>query len=99
LECWTGIQISEELANDMMKWATFSRILRASKNSPRLESFVDNTVEKVDLELMLCMVAKDSIERILSVQEVMGEKVSSCEAVIALNQLHLYLSLVYEVDD
>ena len=90
LESWTGIKISEELANDMLKWARFTRILEASKNLPNPENVVDNIKIKVDLELMLCMVPKDSLERILSVQEVMEEKVTRCEAVIALNQIHLY---------
>lgn len=42
-------------------------------------------------ELMLCMASKEPVERILRVEEVMKEKVTCCQAVIALNQIHLYV--------
>ena len=90
LERWTGLKISDELARDMTRWAAWSRLFRAAQNVPRPD-VVDNIKEKVDLELMLCMASKEPVERILRVEEVMKEKVTCCQAVIALNQVHLYV--------
>jgi hypothetical protein len=38
------------------------------------------------LDLMLC---KEPVERILRVEKVIKEKVTSCQSVVALNQIHL----------
>ena len=89
-ERWTGLRISDELARDMAKWAAWSRLFRAAQNVPRPD-VGDNINEKVDLELMLCMASKEHVERILRVEEIMKDKVTSCHAVIALNQIHLYV--------
>jgi hypothetical protein len=62
-------------------------LTRASHNIPKPD-VVDNIKERVDLELMLCMASKESVKRMMSVEEVM--KVRDCQSVIALNQLHMY---------
>ena len=97
LERWTGLRISDELARDMTKWAAWSRLFRAAQNVPRPD-VGDNIKEKEDLELMLCMASKEHVERILRVEEIMKDKVTSCHAVIALNQIHLYVPLMSKIN-
>jgi pimeloyl-ACP methyl ester carboxylesterase len=88
LERKMGFKIPYELAADMARWASLSRLLRPGKNLPRPE-VQDNIREQVDLSLMLCMASKEPIERLFSVEEVMKEKVTECQSVIALGQMHL----------
>jgi len=83
------LKLSQALVNDMRKWASLGRILRASQNTPGPELFVDNIREGVDVSLMLCVSSKESIERLLDVENKLKRKVRSCKSVVVLDQMHL----------
>jgi hypothetical protein len=72
----------------MTRWAAWNRLFRVAQNVPK-PHVIDNIKENVNLDLMLCMASKEPVERILRVEEVMKEKVTSCQSVVALNQIHL----------
>lgn len=84
-----GFQIPGELAGDMARWASFTRLIRGSYNIPK-PNVQDNLTEKVNLDLMICMASMEPIERLFSVEAVMKEKVAACQSVIAVDKIHLY---------
>jgi len=89
LEKRLGMNLSEALVNDMRKWASLGRILRASENTPQPELIIDNMTERVDVSLMLCTGSKESVAKLVDVKNKLKRKFRSCRSVVALDQRHL----------